>query len=529
MACACAVSARVWFPGARARGASVSLGEARAQGRRGDLATMHAPRVAVVCGGGGGHAREVDADGPRYVSTVGTGLSSLGGCRGDRAGGASRAWRWAGSVMCGAQVEGPPGESVPPPSWSTGAGQPVSKLSKPRLPPLDSMRFFLIGYICVGHFIQCAGPSALVAGLFGQINVAVGAFFVLSGYVAAYTATELGAFEASARLRPETAYTLGRVAGFYPLHLLVLVLFSPMFIYVDLFYNGGVAALSHGLMSLTLTQAWFPAHAEVWNAPTWFLSALTFAMAVLPYALGPIARLSSRNLKRLLGCLTAVALLAKIAYSYDLGAWALFEGTLRKHPNILLWNVTRFHPFYALVEVLMGAAACRLVMVQGAVHPETGEKEHAVPAASPALPLLAILATFVARAAGLLTLNDGLTRSLIFIPLYLAFLVRVHRQCLEDDKPPFSLTAVLSTPFLVYLGTLSFPIYVLHSPIGQLFYKKAVAKILFGRVMTGIPAFFAWLAVVLVSAALVNKFFVENKAVQQKTKDAVKAASAMLA
>ena len=32
-----------------------------------------------------------------------------------------------------------------------------------------------------------------------------------------------------------------------------------------------------------VVQAWFPAHAEIWNAPTWFLSALTFAMIVLPH------------------------------------------------------------------------------------------------------------------------------------------------------------------------------------------------------------------------------------------------------
>lgn len=33
----------------------------------------------------------------------------------------------------------------------------------------------------------------------------------------------------------------------------------------------------------SVVQAWFPAHAEIWNAPTWFLSALTFAMIVLPH------------------------------------------------------------------------------------------------------------------------------------------------------------------------------------------------------------------------------------------------------
>jgi hypothetical protein len=48
-----------------------------------------------------------------------------------------------------------------------------------------------------------------------------------------------------------------------------------------------------------------------------------------------------------------VSLLPKLAYSYDLGAWSLLEGvtSARAHPNLLLWNVTRFNPFYCLLEV----------------------------------------------------------------------------------------------------------------------------------------------------------------------------------
>ena len=53
------------------------------------------------------------------------------------------------------------------------------------------MRFFLIGYISIGHFIACATKDAFVLKLLTQVNVVVGAFFVLSGYVAGYVATEL--------------------------------------------------------------------------------------------------------------------------------------------------------------------------------------------------------------------------------------------------------------------------------------------------------------------------------------------------
>jgi hypothetical protein len=59
-------------------------------------------------------------------------------------------------------------------------------------------------------------------------------------------------------------------------------------------------------------QAWFPAHAEIWNAPTWFLSALTFAMVVLPHVLPAIAGMRKKGLKLLLGVLTLTSLAAKV-------------------------------------------------------------------------------------------------------------------------------------------------------------------------------------------------------------------------
>ena len=55
--------------------------------------------------------------------------------------------------------------------------------------------------------------SAAVAG-----NVVVGAFFVLSGYVVAYTCTELGKYEASRRVSPAPAFVASRVMGYYPVH-----------------------------------------------------------------------------------------------------------------------------------------------------------------------------------------------------------------------------------------------------------------------------------------------------------------------
>lgn len=301
----------------------------------------------------------------------------------------------------------------------------------------------------------------------------VGAFFVLSGYVAGYTATELGRYEASARVRPAWAYTVARVAGYYPLYALVQLLFGAMFVYADNFYNGPVATAAHGVLSFVLAQAWFPAHAEVWNAPTWFLSALSFSMLVLPHALPAVAALRARGLRTLLGALTGLSLLAKLAYSYDLGTWGLLEGVARSHPNLLLWNVTRFHPFYCLLEVLMGVAAARIVMLDS-VDAEGGAATPPPPG-SALLPLAGLVAVTVARAAGWLPLNDPLTRGLLFIPLFLLLLVRLHRNTLAGKGQGVGLARVLAHPALTYLGTLSFPVFVVHGALGQLFYKKVVA------------------------------------------------------
>ncbi|KAL4443533.1 hypothetical protein ABPG75_011270 [Micractinium tetrahymenae] len=399
------------------------------------------------------------------------------------------------------------------PAPAAAAPAPAKKASKPRLPALDSLRFFLIAYIGVGHFVAFATKDSLLLKLFTQVNVWVGAFFVISGYVAGYTATELGKYEANPRVKPAWAYTVGRVAGYYPLFILVQILFGAMFAFADNFYNGPVVTLAHGLMSTGLVQAWFPAHAEVWNAPTWFLSALTFAMLVLPYVLPSIAEMRKKGLRKLLAALTGVSLLGKLAYSYDLKAWGIMEGILsaRAHPNTLLWNVTRFHPFYCLLEILMGVAAARLVMLEGVDDQGKPTGEAPKPAGSALLPLLGCVGITVARALGYLPLNDPLTRALLFVPLFTLAIMRLHRQTLQGSV---GLSGFLSHPALTYLGNISFPIFILHGALGQLFYKKIVATKLWGSVMP--QSFFpAYCAIVLLSAALCQKFFVENKKVQE--------------
>ena len=454
---------------------------------------------------------------------VGGATARADGARADGA----RGWMAGGWTLTRPRARERARDVVARANAKSGAGGEEKK--KPRVPALDSIRFFLIAYISVGHFIACATKDALALAAFSQVNVVVGAFFVLSGYVAAYTTTALGKYEAEmARLRPSPKYFVSRVMGFYPLYFLVNCLFAPMFFYADSFYNGPVAAVAHGLMTFTLTQAWFPMHAELWNAPSWFLSALMFALAAMPFALPSIAEFKRDQLNRAFKILVVISLLAKLAYSYDLNAWGFMEGVMsaKGHPNWLYFNSVRFSPFNALIDVLMGAVAARTVMVDD-VDGESAPKQNKILACS-ATPLIAMFGFLAARALGVVAMNDALSRT-VFTVLFSMFAVNIHRETVREGGAGSLVSRAFAWKPLVYLGTISFPIYILHGPIGQVFYKRVVATKLFGKVFTQYPQFFpVYLLIVLVAAAITHEIFIKNKKVNEISKAVTEKATAAL-
>ncbi|KAL7575138.1 hypothetical protein ACA910_000503 [Epithemia clementina (nom. ined.)] len=405
-------------------------------------------------------------------------------------------------------------------SSSASAAAPKKRI---RIEAFDSMRFFLIGCIVLGHFIKFADPNDFVFKLFSQHNVIVGAFFALSGYVTAYTSTEIGQRAASPKLTqtPSQQWTLSRVFGWYPLHLLVLVIFSPMFVYADQHYNGWIQTIWHGFLSVTLTQAWFPMHSEVWNAPTWYLSGLAFATALMPFALPKLAQMDKKALRKTAVWLTIANVLPKLGYMYDFNTLGMPEGwtSPKAHPNLALFNIIRFNPALISAEVLLGAVACRLVMLDNS---EKDEKPIRTNAFSTLGPLVAIVASMLFRATDALPLTDMLVRPLFFLPLFLRFLMACHRNTVKGSDTVVDPTlSILSNPILVWLGNLSFPIYIVHGPLGQVFYKKLVAQKLFGKVLMGPGYFGLYLASVLGLAWILQLTFSQNKAVAEWSKNTV--------
>jgi len=378
---------------------------------------------------------------------------------------------------------------------------------KPRIDCIDGCRFALVFPIIVGHFVRFGTNNRILLKLLTQENVLVGGFFIISGYVSGYVATNMGERKADEKkLKEPELFFWQKVMSYYPLHFLISTAFAPLFVLVDRWQKNPWSTTNfHALLNYTLMQAWFPSEAEIWNPPTWFLSALTFANALMPTMVLPqVAGLSKHGLKNLVGGLTAFSLLQKLSYSQ---AWQYHcrGGFTCKTNAPLLWNMTRFHPIGALIEIAMGIATVRDVMLDDNV-------ERSKPVTNPAWLFLASYASLALRITPHLNLNDAIIRSAVFVPLYSRFLTTMHRDCMAER--PSAITRFFGSKTMVWLGSLAFPMFMIHGPLGQLFYKKAVATRLWGKIMP--QKFFPiYLLLVLLSGHVLNEGFVKNKFVQR--------------
>lgn len=386
---------------------------------------------------------------------------------------------------------------------SAQASQSSKVVRKPRIDCIDGCRFALVFPIILGHFIRFGTDNKRLLKLLTQENVLVGGFFGISGYVAAYTTTNLRerSHDAKKFKEPELFFWQ-KVMSYYPLHFLISTVCAPMFIATDrLMKNSWRTTGMHAFLNYSLLQAWFPSEAEIWNPPTWFLSALSFANFTLPAILPQIARLSKDGLQKLLVALSTVSLLQKLSYSQ---AWKFYccGGFAEKTAHPYLWNVTRFHPFGALVEIVIGAAAARSVML---------DDENQKPSINPLWLFLASYASLGLRLTTL-NLNDAMIRTLLFMPLYTKFLMEIQRDCLTEK--PHLITRFFGSKLMTSLGALAFPMFILHGPIGQIFYKKKIAEKLWGGILP--KKFFPfYLLLVMVAGHFTNEFFVKSKKVQQ--------------
>lgn len=243
----------------------------------------------------------------------------------------------------------------------------------------------------------------------------------------------------------------------------------------------------------------------------------------MPFALPKIAGMDKKALRKTGFYIFLINALPRIAYCQEWNVWKFAEGVTspKAHPDYAAFNMQRFNPLFLAAEVFLGAVAARIVMMDG----NDDKDKPKTNALSTAVPLFSMLAVMIARATDQWVVSDMIAR-LVYIPLVLKFFQSAHRNTVSGCKDPT--LSLLNQKWFVWLGGLAFPIYIVHGPIGQMFYKKLIAVKLWGAVQMGPQKFGLYLGVVGVAAWLMQQLVLNNTAVKNWSKSTVNSLSSKM-
>jgi peptidoglycan/LPS O-acetylase OafA/YrhL len=305
-----------------------------------------------------------------------------------------------------------------------------------QLKPLTSLRFFAAMWVVFFSYWKALG-AGFTPALAAKGYLGVEVFFILSGFILCHVylpSVESGRYRYG-------GFLWARLARVYPLHLAVLIgvgLMAGAALALGLHVDDTVLAWQALPANLLMVHAWGFAHVSGWNHPSWSISAEWFAYLSFP----AFAWLAIKARSRPWVAVAAAVAFLFILYSVfqALAGFSLTEATIA-------WGALRIVPCFAL------GCALYLLWRSGAVQGRTK-------AVAGALGSLAILLCSVALGAPdafVVAAGGGLI-------LFLAALGR-------------SGETWMGHPVLVYLGEISYSIYMVCVP-WQLLFVNGVQRIL---------------------------------------------------
>ena len=347
----------------------------------------------------------------------------------------------------------------------------IAALPHPKVEALDaltSLRFLAAAYVVAFHYDRYffAAAPRLDAVLLGFSGVTF--FFVLSGFILAYNyrAVDFAAPRAKSR------FYLARVARIAPVFLLALAVHLPWFV-------GWVLKTPQPLQGLMASgavlaplglHAWVPGAACSLDCPSWSISVEMFFYALFPVLLPLVLRSPLRVALATLGLWAMLTALATMLWTGYGGGVSLIEPEAGGLVPVLLAQFIKYFPLMHLPEFVAGLllfAFWRQVRI----------------------PVWALLAAFAVAATILLAsfhavppavLHNGLT-VIAWAPLILAgAAMRGGPLCARP---------------LIFLGKISFALYLLHIPV------YAMVNTLDRAVLKGALVDHPWLGIGLTSLA----------------------------
>jgi peptidoglycan/LPS O-acetylase OafA/YrhL len=147
--------------------------------------------------------------------------------------------------------------------------------------PLTSLRFVAAMWVVAYHYWPHLAGAGAMPGLIDKGYLGVELFFILSGFILCHV--YLPSYEAG-RYR-YTDFMWARLARVYPMHIATLVgigLMAGAAVAIGIAIDPNILSLAALPANLTLTQAWGLSPVAGWNHPSWSISAEWFAYLCFP-------------------------------------------------------------------------------------------------------------------------------------------------------------------------------------------------------------------------------------------------------
>lgn len=292
--------------------------------------------------------------------------------------------------------------------------------------PLTSLRFFAAAGVLYGHF----GYAYNTAGL------GVCFFFMLSGFILTHSYYNKFKF---IDVRSIKSLWISRAARIYPLHLATLLMAIPLIL-----KEGGNITFSSFIENAALLQSWYPNKVQAfsYNSVSWTLSNELFFYLSLPFILISLARLKmqSRTIMPILLLIACMVFTAKLM--------CIFRPIPHSEPYSWRWWLILVSPYINFLTFISG-------MFLSFIYHRVEKSDLKLSRAKfTAIELLVIpffvlyfLCTF---------------RSLMFSSVFFMYGLPIAIVIMVFSLQKGLVSKALSSKPLVYLGEISFSLYMIH-------------------------------------------------------------------
>jgi len=366
---------------------------------------------------------------------------------------------------------------------------------------LTSLRFFAAMHVLAfhNHLDALVNFPGGIRNIIRTGYVSVSLFFVLSGFILAYT--YLGDREDASFDR--RSFWVARLARIYPVYLLGLFLAAPFVLWAH--FNSdrptwsALKILVMGGSCCTLMQSWIPPLAVAWNAPGWSLSAEAFFYLLFPFVSPLIWRWNQRQTMIALAGLWLFSLGSPmLCWFAPIPGFSDCPATVAPSSGWLA-KLVAFNPLLRFPEFLLGIALSRLFILkrQSALSRPPAKKHFLSSVALIGIVSLLSCSSWIPYP----FLHNGL--------LDMLFAMLIYGLANMESRSVFSgtLGRWLSNPIFVLLGEASYAVYILHVPLRNWMYQ--VLEWLNQNMQPSMALFVAYTLITLGASILVFKMIEE--------------------